>query len=592
MRPLFHKGRAQRLSPLSLLTLPLLSVTLLSITLLSATAFARPQVITQEKVDGELTVRITLEEQYILGDVRTPCTISVSATGEDKPFTAGDTITIKVFEDDVPGIQLGDDLIWSLEEDPITEEELSAQALERTYDCSFAEIQDFIGGLEVYGYAKTDKAECGFLCSNDAASTNNITMDQMDDDMAEDDDTLADAYTPPRRGVSNRIAKDPDWFKLTYTTPIELRVRALSRFQGGMLTLALFDNEGALLHEGALEADESALRLEPPALVPGEYFVQVGLEDEADFNFYDLEITESELQTDCAPGGTEERPCGLCGQEVRTCDAMGAWGAWGACEGVGVCEPGAEELRACGETGSQSRSCQNDCSWGEFSDCIQCDEGAEEACYSGPEGTRGVGQCTVGLRVCSRGSWSACQGDVWPTREVCNDNIDNDCDGAIDLNDSECVGAIGAACGAESPCGEGLECLAAPFPEGYCGKATCEGCEGVCANALGSTYCLAPCETLFECRSGYLCSPVGINGELACTPPCLMESDCGPGQQCVENICVGEVTGSPNNPAGGTGEILSPSQDEGCEQSPRRGVPLSLLTLLALLGALRLRRFA
>lgn len=541
---------------------------------------ARPQLVTQEKVDGDTTIRLTLEDQFILDDQNTPCKVEVIITGDDKPMVMGDRVHIKVYEDDVPLTSFGDDLLWEIEE-VFSAEEIEVQRFERTYQCNTAGLRDWIGGVEIYAQANVDKAECGFFCGDDP-STSNIGMDQMDDDMAEDDDSLSAAFLPPRQGVANRIAKDPDWFQITYTTPINLMARVVSRFEGGMLRFTLMNEMGSVIEEAVLEEGGAALRLEPRRpILPGEYFLQIIPADMNDYNFYDLEITESIVQTDCAAGTQEERPCTLCGVERRTCSDVGEWGVWGNCENSGVCEPGAEEVRSCGEEGSQGRVCQSDCSWGMFSSCDQCEDGTEEMCYSGPEGTSGIGQCRMGVRVCTRGTWSACQGDVWPSSELCSDGVDNDCDGTTDLQDPECVGSLGAACHADHPCAKTLTCLDAPFIDGYCGLVGCEGCEGVCANVLGATYCLTSCDTIFDCRPGYLCSMVGMNGEKACAPPCLMDSDCGEGEQCSEmSICVTGDGMTPMPMGGSMGEnmggmnpnvmIVSPPAEEGCTQSNQR----------------------
>lgn len=57
-----------------------------------------------------------------------------------------------------------------------------------------------------------------------------------------------------------------------------------------------------------------------------------------------------------------------------------------------------------------------------------------ENCYTGLAGTLGVGPCKGGVRGCDGSGlqWGACQNQVLPKAEVCNNGVDDDCSGAID----------------------------------------------------------------------------------------------------------------------------------------------------------------
>ena len=78
---------------------------------------------------------------------------------------------------------------------------------------------------------------------------------------------------------------------------------------------------------------------------------------------------------------------------------------------------------------------------GEDNDCDGATDESEEnpeqplfeTCYTGPEGTLWIGQCEQGLSVCEGGDFSACDGDIIPISEDC-DNVgqDNDCNGIVD----------------------------------------------------------------------------------------------------------------------------------------------------------------
>ncbi|EYF04109.1 hypothetical protein [Chondromyces apiculatus] len=62
---------------------------------------------------------------------------------------------------------------------------------------------------------------------------------------------------------------------------------------------------------------------------------------------------------------------------------------------------------------------------------VSCTPGVEEACYSGPDGTEGVGLCKGGDRVCNDtgDAWGICEGEVAPAVEQCAAATDENCDG-------------------------------------------------------------------------------------------------------------------------------------------------------------------
>ena len=551
-------------------------------------AWARPPLVTVEKVEGDATVTLILEDEFIKDDALIPCQVTVEISGSNKAFTEGDTIELRILEDDVPLTDIGDDVLWEIEE-VADSEVVSAQRFSRTYDCSFSAVEDFLGGLEVYAQLKVDKQECGNLCEvslgEDTPSTSNVSMGEMVDDGSEEDDNSAEAFLLPRRGVTDRIARDTDWLKVRYDYPVELLARLETNFAGGDLDLTLYDSELAVIAEAVMEEGGAAKRLAPAsAILPGDYFLEVSLPEPENFNFYDLIITESQITTDCAPGAVEERPCMRCGVERKTCSDEGEWGEWGGCEDSGVCDPGAEESQGCGEGGSQSRVCGMDCQWEDFSSCVQCEDGETESCYSGPAMSAGVGACVEGTRSCSRGQWSSCQGDVRPNIENCFDGIDNDCDGLTDRSDPECVAGLGDAC-TPGDCESTFECLPPPFADGYCGGTDCTQCGvgSICGNAFGAEYCLKPCASFTDCRFGYICAPAGSMGEQVCVPPCESDESCGQGFTCNDQqVCAAVGGGStPTSPG-----AKAPAE-EGCAQQSQSAQYLWIFTLLIALGTRR-----
>jgi len=58
--------------------------------------------------------------------------------------------------------------------------------------------------------------------------------------------------------------------------------------------------------------------------------------------------------------------------------------------------------------------------------------------YNGPPETEGVGVCHAAVMECvpedEFAVWSACSGEVLPGEEICDDGLDNDCDGLTDEN--------------------------------------------------------------------------------------------------------------------------------------------------------------
>ncbi|MDQ3264447.1 MAG: FG-GAP-like repeat-containing protein [Myxococcota bacterium] len=90
-----------------------------------------------------------------------------------------------------------------------------------------------------------------------------------------------------------------------------------------------------------------------------------------------------------------------------------------------------------------------------------CSNGEVRSCYSGPDGTAGVGVCAAGSQNCLSGAWQPCAGESVPGEEVCGDSQDGDCDGTADVSEPECstpgvdAGTDAGVDGGEPPSGCG-----------------------------------------------------------------------------------------------------------------------------------------
>ena len=87
----------------------------------------------------------------------------------------------------------------------------------------------------------------------------------------------------------------------------------------------------------------------------------------------------------------------------------------------------------CGNVCAEDHSCVGGrCLAGE------CQPGTVEDCYTGTEGTMGIGPCVGGTRTCEEtGTWTKCLGEVVPVGENgpnCTDGVDNNCNGTVDEN--------------------------------------------------------------------------------------------------------------------------------------------------------------
>ena len=156
------------------------------------------------------------------------------------------------------------------------------------------------------------------------------------------------------------------------------------------------------------------------------------------------------------------------------------------------CECPEDEI--CTEDGCIKNS-NSDCSVeicnGEDDDCDGIiDEYLAEFCI--PEEIES--NCEFGTRSCSHGSWGLCVAGTSSFFEICDDNIDSDCDGFTDFEDTDCC----------VPDCEGKEC-------GF------DGCFSECGSCSGEL--------------NQVCS-LGL-----CVSTCIEDSDCDNWFSCIDESC-------------------------------------------------------
>lgn len=102
----------------------------------------------------------------------------------------------------------------------------------------------------------------------------------------------------------------------------------------------------------------------------------------------------------------------------------------------------------------------------EFDGCVADNNDAfVQDCYTGPEGTEGVGECVGGTESCEAGELTECIGEVTPAQEICNDGLDNDCDGFTDQEDEDdCIRPAGFRGDGKGDSFNGLSCSLTPNP--------------------------------------------------------------------------------------------------------------------------------
>ena len=226
----------------------------------------------------------------------------------------------------------------------------------------------------------------------------------------------------------------------------------------------------------------------------------------------------------CYTGPPKTENVGLCKPGTQTCTGSGEIATWGACMGDVIptmedCSDG-KDHDCNGLVGCADPSCVG------LTGC--CTDGMSRPCYTGANGTEGVGPCHGGTQLCgANGAYGPCMGEVVPGTEGghCADGIDNDCNGKTDCKDVACL--LSPHCILQT-CTAGTTRSCYDGPSGTEGVGPCHGGMQTCASN-GESW--GPCMgEVLPAPEGSHCSD-GVdndcNGHVDCADPgCATAPSC------------------------------------------------------------------
>ncbi len=156
--------------------------------------------------------------------------------------------------------------------------------------------------------------------------------------------------------------------------------------------------------------------------------------------------------------------------------------------GVWQCQAGACEIDSpgCTDADGDGYGSGATCACGGL-DCDDTDnsvaDSSQASCYTGLNGTLGVGTCQGGQAVCKAGVWGPCVGEVTPGGEACN-GLDDDCNATPDdkLGSFSC--GLGACKNSVPACANGVLAKCVPHSTAVVNDAVCDGIDNDCDGAI------------------------------------------------------------------------------------------------------------